>query len=196
MRTILTGKGGTRILPLVFLLLLGLLPAGCSREEKARKEEFPPEKVTEREKPEFGEENERYLSHVVLEKLDGTSVKISDYQGKLLFVTFWSSWHKESLKMIPIMNELHRKFHRNVVVLGVAVDKDGAASVKKALKDQPVNFEVFINGYKIVNQFGGAGTMPTSYVLLRDGRLVWRINGLRAKDKYSEIILSLYRRHL
>ncbi len=179
------------------IVFAALSAAGCSGSKKAeeKQENVGVEGDFGLGYTEGGAEA-RDLSDVVLEKLDGTTVKISDYEGKILFVTFWATWQKDTPEILDAMNEVQRKFHKNVEVLAVAVDEKGAAAIKVFLRKIPVKYDVFINGQSVADKFGGARVLPTSYVVLRDGTNFWRIDGFKNRKYYSDVVLSLYRRHL
>lgn len=136
------------------------------------------------------------MSDVELRTLDGRSARISDYKGKILFVTFWASWHGDSQKIIPMLNVIQSKYHKNVQVLAVAMDDQGAPAVSSWLADKRVRFDVFVEGDRTANGFGGARNLPTTYILLRDGTVYNRLDGLKRLKYYEDTILSMYRQHL
>ena len=56
--------------------------------------------------------------------------------------------------------------------------------------------EVMADGERTANAFGGARRPPVTYILLRDGTVDRRIEGIHTRKKYEEAVLNLYRRHL
>ncbi|MBU8922822.1 MAG: TlpA family protein disulfide reductase [Bacteroidales bacterium] len=178
----------------IAVLCIYLSAGGCSggSEEKSAGKQAPPAAANrtdvDNKKPD--------LSGVRLKKLDGTVTSVGDYSGKILFVTFWATWHEDSQKVIPIMHEIQRKFGKNVQVLAVAMDKQGAPAVRAWVTGNKVNFDIFVDGEKTANAFGGARRLPATYILLRDGEFFHRIDGLSRKKEYEDIILAMYRQHL
>jgi thiol-disulfide isomerase/thioredoxin len=197
MTTVKIGSRGFNVarsfVSIVFLCLF-LWTGGCSGGGGEKAEEKPaPSNNTDKT---AADKKKRDLSGVRLKKLDGTITSVGDYSGKILYITFFATWHEDSQKVIPIMHEIQRKFHKNVQVLAVAMDKQGASMVKAWLADKEVNFEVFIDGEKTANAIGGVRKLPTTYIVLRDGEFFHRINGLTRRRDYENIILSMFRQHL
>ena len=182
---------------IVFLCLF-LWTAGCSGgsdEKVAGKDAGKPAAEGEADRTDR-DKKKPDLSGVRLKKLDGTVTSVGDYSGKILYITFWATWHEDSQKVIPIMREIQRKFGKNVQVLAVAMDQQGAPAVRAWLMDKEVNFDVFVDGEKTANAFGGARKLPVTYIVLRDGEFFHRIDGLSRKRDYENIILAMYRQHL
>ena len=136
------------------------------------------------------------LSGVELHALDGRTVTISDYSGKILFVTFLATWQEDSRKIIPILNEIQRKFGKNVQVLAIAMDKHGTPALGTMLAGRDVLFDAFSDGESAAREFGSARDLPVTYLLLRDGSIYKRIDGLTRQKQYEEYILEMYRKRL
>ena len=135
-------------------------------------------------------------SNVVLERLDGSTGRVSDYSGKLLFVTFFATWNLDSKEIIPIMNKLQSRYSRNVDFIGIVVDSKGPAVVRNFVARESVNFEVMINGESAANAFGGARRLPTTYILLRNGTVYTKIQGLQRAGKYEDALRNIFNRRL
>ena len=41
---------------------------------------------------------------------DKSTVKLSAYKGKVVYVDFWASWCKPCRKSFPFMNDIHSKY--------------------------------------------------------------------------------------
>lgn len=136
------------------------------------------------------------FSGVELHALDGRTVTISDYSGKILFVTFLATWQEDSKKMVPILNEIQRKFGRNVQVLAVAMDKLGTPALGTMLSGKDVRFDAFADGEAAAGEFGSARDLPVTYILMRDGKLYKRIDGLTRQKQYEEYIIEMFRKRL
>ncbi|MGN2336539.1 redoxin domain-containing protein [Clostridium cagae] len=124
----------------------------------------------------------------------GNIHKLSDYKGKTVFLNFWATWCPPCRMEIPHIEELYKEFNYNkddVIILGVAQpggeekDKDG---IKQFLNDQgftfPVVFdesgEVF-NNYRIMS-------MPTTFMIDKDGNIYGYVSGALSKDQMKSII--------
>ncbi|MEQ1556783.1 MAG: TlpA disulfide reductase family protein, partial [Gallionella sp.] len=63
-----------------------------------------------------------------LTDLDGKTHRLSEYRGQYVLVNFWATWCSPCLSEIPELNALH-KTHKNLVVIGVAMQSGSRAKV-------------------------------------------------------------------
>jgi peroxiredoxin len=117
-----------------------------------------------------------------LNELSGKPVALSGLRGKVVLVDFFASWCAPCREELPILDEIS-KSHRDagLVVLGVNIDND-AATAGKFLKEVPVSFPVVHDAAKKVAKLYAPPTMPSSYVIDREGRIRHVHKGFRASD--------------
>jgi cytochrome c biogenesis protein CcmG/thiol:disulfide interchange protein DsbE len=174
------GIGACLILALSLVLL-----SSCGGNEKERGEESP-------DKPSgYVKKDSGGIEGLVFERLDGVSIPFEELKGKLLVVNFWATWNTDSKQLFPMMNQIQDKFYKHVTVMMISVDKGGAAPVRRFMDDQMVAYEVYVNGEKVANTFGGVKTLPTTYIVLRDGKIFERIDGLKRKKVYEDALIRL-----
>lgn len=141
------------------------------------------------------DQNKGVVSDVTFRTLDGGERKISDYGRKILMVNFIETWNVDSKKLIPIMNEVQRKFHANVVVLGVIMDVQNEGQATAFKKANDVKFEIVLPG-EDTGWFGTPRRLPTTYVVTREDVIFDRFEGLQRNDHYDEYVLAMYRRRM
>ena len=81
-------------LRLGWLLLLGLLLVGCSRQknqEQQAKQEPKPIKPAQPPPP-VGLEVGNLAPEIEGEDVDGKKFKLTDYRGKVVLLDFWATW--------------------------------------------------------------------------------------------------------
>jgi hypothetical protein len=135
------------------------------------------------------------VSDVTFRTLDGGERKISDYGRMILMVNFMETWNADSKKLIPIMNEVQRKFHANVVVLGVITDVQNTGQAAAFRKANDIKFEIVLPG-EDTGWFGKPRRLPTTYVVTREDLIFDRFEGLQRTEHYEEYILAMYRRRM
>ena len=173
------------------IILLSAAIGGCSGDNAGNKDE-----KAAAESPHPAEIDPRNKSNVVLKRLDGSTAHVSDYSDKLLFVTFFATWNLDSRAMIPIINKLQSRFSRKVTFLGISVDSKSPAVIRNFVVGHSINFEVMIDGERTANAFGGAGKLPTTYILLRDGTVITKIEGLQREKKYEDALRYIFNKRL
>ena len=169
----------------VIILLITAGVGGCSGDNAVKKDE----KAVAGSSP--AKKDPRNKSDVVMKRLDGSSARVSDYSDKLLFVTFFATWNLDSREMIPIIKVLQSKFSRKVTFLGISVNSKSPAVIRGFVVSNSINFGIMIDGEKTANAFGGAQKLPTTYILLKDGTIVTKIEGLYREKKFEDILRSV-----
>jgi thiol-disulfide isomerase/thioredoxin len=113
----------------------------------------------------------------------GGPIKLGNYSGKVLLVNLWATWCGPCRIETPELVKLHKEYQsRGVEMIGLSTE-DPAASAQ-SVSD-------FIREYKVDYQIGwakpevaqtlmqGRGSIPQSFVIARDGRIVRRFIGFR-----------------
>jgi thiol-disulfide isomerase/thioredoxin len=124
---------------------------------------------------------------VSFQTLDGKTVNLSDYRGKVVLVNFWATWCEPCRSEIPELIELQRTYGpRGFVVLGVAMDSEGRSAVEPFVKrpqfdvgGQKVAMEypVVLGNDDVAARFGGIIGLPTTVIISPQGRIVKKIFG-------------------
>ena len=175
------------VLAAALMLALGL--AGC-----AKKKEEPKQKAPERTEFASNVTIKNYTSapDVELKALDGSSMRLSTYQGDIVILTFLAAWNRESAAQVAELNKLRAKLPRNrFSILGVFTDKNGEAAVRNFIEKNPVSFSVYYNGDEVVAAFGGVRRLPTTYILLRDGSIFAKEAGFRLMRQLKAFIRQI-----
>ncbi|MGC0772003.1 MAG: TlpA disulfide reductase family protein [Candidatus Acidiferrum sp.] len=138
------------------------------------------------------------VPELTLKDLDGKSVSLSDYKGKVILVNFWATWCDPCRGEIPWLIELQQKYGpKGFVVLGIALDDDGKSVVAPFVAKErfdvngqqlPMSYEILIGNDDAANKFGGLFGYPTSILISRDGRQIKRITGMIDYDEVSKEI--------
>lgn len=122
--------------------------------------------------------------------LEGT---LPDLRNRVLLVDFWASWCGPCKKSFPVMAELHRKYQpRGLEIIAISVDEKKVAMDAFLKKAQPP-FTVVRDGHGRLAEIAGLETMPTSYLIGTDGRILSvhsGFDGEATRRKYVEEIES------
>jgi cytochrome c biogenesis protein CcmG/thiol:disulfide interchange protein DsbE len=108
----------------------------------------------------------------------GNTVRLSDYPGNVILLDFWATWCPPCQEMIPVLSKVHGELgDRGVTVLGVSLDRDGMDSLKPFMETNSIPYTVLLADKKVERAYGGIATIPTLFIIDREGRLVRKLVG-------------------
>ena len=128
-----------------------------------------------------------------LKDVDGKTVHLSDYKGKVVLLDFWATWCAPCKIEIPWFMEFEQQYKdKGFAVLGVSMDDDGWTVVKPYLQQMKINYRVVLGNDKVGEAYGGVDSLPTTFLIDRDGRIAGTHIGLSGgKDDFKNDILHL-----
>jgi thiol-disulfide isomerase/thioredoxin len=112
-------------------------------------------------------------------------VDLAALKGKVVYLDFWASWCVPCRQSFPWMNDMHRKYEADgLVVLAVNMDQV-RADADGFLRQYPAQFRVaFDPAGRTASGFKLRG-MPTSALIGRDGKVLLLHEGFKARDQAS-----------
>jgi peroxiredoxin len=127
-----------------------------------------------------------------LKDSNGTSVKLSDYLGKVVLLNFWATWCGPCKVEIPWFIEFEQK-HKDsgFAVVGISMDEDGWDTVKPYIEARRVNYRILLGDDATAQNFGGVESLPTTFLIDRQGRVASVHVGLVSKSSYQNEIIQL-----
>jgi peroxiredoxin len=111
-----------------------------------------------------------------LTDLGGQSHRLSDWRGNWVLLTFFATWCGPCAMEMPSLQALHELEHR-VQVVGVATD--GQRDLVQSFADgHKIRFPVLVDDGQVA-QIYRASSIPTSYIISPEGRIVAIARGAR-----------------
>lgn len=115
-----------------------------------------------------------------LQALDGSTVHLSDFKGKVVLIDFWSTTCDPCLAAMPHLVELYKKEKdRGFVVLGISLDgPETRAAVTSVAHDKEMIFPVLLDEETtVVSQYNPKRELPFSVLVGKDGSIAWKRAG-------------------
>ncbi len=112
----------------------------------------------------------------------GQIVRLRDYRGKVVFLNFFATWCGPCRDEMPDLGRLSDAYRsKGLVVLAVNV-REGAGTVRSFIRDLRLSFPAVLDEDGAVSYIYGIRPIPVSFLVNRDGAIVWRAMGAREWD--------------
>jgi thiol-disulfide isomerase/thioredoxin len=128
-----------------------------------------------------------------LPDLDGNAVRFDQIDAEVRVVDFWATWCAPCKEEIPMFKELHATYPPDQVrIIAVSMDDGGAPVVKPFVEEYGIDYLNLIGDDDVYDAFG-VQSLPTKYVIDREGNIVKEYYGVVPKKvliKQIETVLA------
>jgi thiol-disulfide isomerase/thioredoxin len=115
-----------------------------------------------------------------LKNLDGQSVKLSQFKGKVVLVNFWATWCGPCLEEVPSLIELVEAMDGQVELLAVSEDssrEEVEVFLRAFPKIKNPHIHILLDSDHAVGKIYEADRLPETYVTDTELRLVRKVFG-------------------
>ncbi len=117
-----------------------------------------------------------------LKDLNGKKVQLRDFRRKVIFLNFFATWCVPCRLEMPAMERLSKAYKdKGLVVLAVDI-KESAKTVRTFLQELKVSFPALLDADGSVAFTYGIRPLPATYLIGRNGKILWRAFGAREWD--------------
>ena len=126
-------------------------------------------------------EGDEGLSVVAFQTLGGTVYKNQDLEGKVILVNAWATWCAPCVIEMPGFQRVYDDYKdQGFIVLGVSRDHEGPEKVRTFLANKKISYPVAMAKDVDLGGITQVQTLPTSYLIGRDGTIRHKVEGLYA----------------
>lgn len=122
-------------------------------------------------------------SNFTLRTLDGGRVRLSDYEGKVVLLSFWATWCAPCKQELPILQGLLEKHEKDgLAVLAVNIDDPKTvAQVRRFVADRKLTMPIPLDGdSKVLGRFNPRHSLPFLQIIDHEGRRAFQHTGFTA----------------
>jgi peroxiredoxin len=114
-----------------------------------------------------------------LKDMQGNSVTLSQFRGKVVFLNFWASWCPPCREEMPSMERLHEVYAgRDFVMLAINVEQN-INDVRAFLQKSPHTFPILLDADTRAQGLYGVYRFPETFLIDKNGRIAEHYLGAR-----------------
>lgn len=126
-----------------------------------------------------------------LPNLDGVTEKLSDYKGQFIFLNFWATWCGPCQSEMPDMENVYNELKdQGFTIVAVDLGED-SSTVQTFVDELSLTFPVLLDETGGVGSMYNAQSIPTTYLINREGNILGRAIGVRPWEE--EAYMDLFR---
>lgn len=168
--------------------IIAVMSAAYTYYSKNKSQAFvpPPQQTTEQSAPsgQLPDNSKVKAPDFTLKDLEGNTVKLSDYKGKIVILNFWAVWCKYCRLEMPEFNEFNKELSKKNEAVILTVDvQESKETVKNFITSNNIDLKVLMDEEGTVATAYGITGYPTTFIINRDGTIYTAISG--ATDKVT-----------
>jgi peroxiredoxin len=115
-----------------------------------------------------------------LPDLDGKTVNLADYKGKVVLLNIWATWCPPCVEEMPSMEKLHQELKdKDFEILAVSIDVSGAKAVIPFMKKHKLSFSVLTDTEGAIKSLYQTTGVPESFIIDKQGIIAEKVIGPR-----------------
>lgn len=119
------------------------------------------------------------------ELIDGTSITLSELQGKPVIINFWATWCGPCVKEMPAFERLKDDFGDKIGIIAVNCGDD-AGTVKDFMEENGYTFPVVLDEEYSISMLYPTNSIPYTVVVDAEGRVTHISTGALDADTMYE----------
>lgn len=134
----------------------------------------------------------KHAPDFALMDINGRKVKLSDFKENVVILDFWATWCPPCMAEIPHFKELYSEYKdKGLEIIGVTMDWNASRQAAPFARENGINYTVLIGKQEVADLYGGIVSIPTTFLIGRDGGLRRKYIGYRDKEVFERDIKEL-----
>ena len=130
---------------------------------------------------------------LTLKDLEGRSLRLSDYKGKVVLLNFWATWCAPCRAEMPDLVKWQKEYKsQGLQVIGVTYPPEELAEVRKFIKSIKLNYPVSLGDEQTKALFDKSEVLPITVVIDKKGVIHEIIQGIIFSDEFEQKVQPLF----
>ena len=123
---------------------------------------------------------------ISLKDLNGKTVKLSDFKGKVVLLNFWATWCVPCAAEVPELVKWQEQYKADgLQIIGITYPPTRAVNVKRFVRRNKINYPILLGSKATKKLFESSDTLPITVIIDRKGNIVDRIDGVIFADEFE-----------
>ena len=133
-------------------------------------------------------ENVKILDAEIM-NLDGKTSKLADYKNKVIMLNLWATWCQPCRAEMPSMQKMYNNYKNKDFTIIAVSQGENLNTVKNFSNSNHYNFPIFIDKNNEIARSYSTGSIPTTYLINKQGYLIAQFIGGREWNSKEAIDL-------
>ncbi len=129
---------------------------------------------------------------LTLKTIEGRTVRLSDYRGKVVLINFWATWCPPCRAEIPDLVKFQKEYGKDgLQIIGITYPPEQRARVRRFTRRLKINYPVALGTRETKASFSADETLPLTVIIGREGTIRGIIAGILLPEEFNEQIKPL-----
>jgi peroxiredoxin len=121
----------------------------------------------------------------------GKTVSLSQMQGKVVVVNFFTIWCQPCRHEMPDLNAIYKdNKDKGLAMVGICLNAD-PNQLKLLVQKLNLDYPVLLGTDKVSKDYGEIVGVPTTFIINKQGQIAEKITGARKKEEFLQMITPL-----
>lgn len=121
----------------------------------------------------------------------GQTVSLSQMQGKVVVINFFTIWCMPCREEMPDLNAIYKEYKdKGLAMVGICLNVD-PNQLRFFAKQMKLDYPVLVGTDKVNKDYGEIVGVPTTFIINRQGQIVAKVVGAHSKADFLKIIQPL-----
>ena len=122
--------------------------------------------------------------------VNGNSVSLRNFKGKVVVLDFWATWCPPCKREIPDFIKLQSEYGpKGLQIVGIALDQ--LDKVRAFASANGMNYPVLLGTNDVAARYGGVEAIPTTFIIDKTGKIAVKFEGFRSKATFESEIRKI-----